>query len=371
MLASDQSPDLTIFQQIAEQTNEVWFLFDLQENRFAYLGPTFESVWGQKPDRLLQNPASILETIHADDKEYVTNNYVQFGKDKEKMRLDFRILHPGGEIRWIALKTYPIQHEDQVRYACGFAEDDSPRKENLLHLQMAASKKNASLHIISHDLRGPLGLIQSLAKVIEKKISPHEEMLLQHTRMIGQICQRNVDLIKRLTTQEYLESAEVEMDMERLDLIGEIQSVLEPYQQSGENLDRQFDLTANRESVYAEVDSMKFLSIINNLVSNAIKFTPQKGRIHLHVEEKPNVVLLSVQDNGVGIPAKYHPVLFDKFTKASRPGLRGEESVGLGMSIVKRLVELHKGKIWFESQEHKGTTFFVEIPKKPVSTAKL
>jgi two-component system sensor histidine kinase VicK len=83
------------------------------------------------------------------------------------------------------------------------------------------------------------------------------------------------------------------------------------------------------------------------------------------VEDKEDrgTVLIWVADNGIGIPKKYHASLFDKFTKARRPGLREEPTVGLGMSIIKTIVEWHKGKIWFESEEDKGTTFYVEIPR--------
>ncbi|WP_248282223.1 sensor histidine kinase [Mucilaginibacter robiniae] len=66
---------------------------------------------------------------------------------------------------------------------------------------------------------------------------------------------------------------------------------------------------------------------------------------------------------GVGIPGKYHATLFNKFSKAGRPGLKGQVSIGLGMSIIKTLVEWHKGEIWFRSKEHEGTTFYIELPK--------
>jgi two-component system sensor histidine kinase VicK len=372
MSESDKQLDLIIFQQIARQTSEVWFLFDLPTKRFTYLGPSFEAVWKRKPKSLLADPAWILETIHPDDRPYVTNNYAHFLEQKERLRLDFRILHPDGAQRWIALKTYPIEQDGEVRSVCGFAEDDTPRKENLLYMQTSIGKKNASLEIISHDLRGPLGMIGSLASLIEKNLSPvHDQRLVEHTQWIQRVCQRNVDLIRQLTQQEFLESPQVEIDMERLDLVAEAKAVVDQYQQSQETIAKVFELTSSHPFVYAEVDSNKYLSIINNLVSNAIKFTPEQGRIHLHVEQQKDSVLITVKDNGIGIPEKYHSVLFDKFTKARRSGLQGEESVGLGMSIVKRLVEMHQGKIWFESKEGEGTTFFVEIPRKEISTARL
>ncbi len=366
--------DSTIFQQIAQQTSEVWFLYDLITQEFTYLGPTFEAVWKRNPQGLLDNPASILETIHPEDKQYVVNNYKHLLKKKKSLRLDFRILHPDEKQRWIALKTYPIEQEGEVRVVAGLAEDDTPRKENLLYLQTTNGKKNAALEIISHDLRGPLGMIQSLTKLVEKKEStPADEESRKHLRLIRELCQRNIEMIQSLTKEEYLTSPEVEIDMERLDLVAETKAVMDTYEQAQGDISKVFKLSSSHPSIYGEVDSAKFLAIINNLISNAIKFTPDKGHIDVHLEEKEKegIVLISVKDNGIGIPDKYHLTLFDRFTKARREGLKGEDTVGLGMSIVKRLVDMHQGKIYFESKENKGTTFYIEIPKKPISTSKL
>jgi two-component system sensor histidine kinase VicK len=113
-----------------------------------------------------------------------------------------------------------------------------------------------------------------------------------------------------------------------------------------------------------EADEVKFMQVINNLISNAIKFTHDGGIITIRIEEKKNLILISIQDNGIGIPEHLQDGLFEKFTKARRPGIKGEPSVGLGMSISKTIVEWHKGRMWFESKEHKGTTFYIELPKE-------
>ena len=375
MSGPESDIDLSIFEQIARQTSEVWFLFDLSRKKFTYLGPTFEAVWKREPKSVEENPAFILETIHPDDQQYVKNNYENFLKEKQSVRLDFRILQPDKTQRWIALKTYPIEVDGEVKLVAGFAEDDTHRKENLLYLQTVNSKKDTSLEIISHVLRGTLGMIQMLSNLIQSELTSFPDLpnkqLLEYTHLIHEVCQRNIDLIRNLVQEEYLTSPDVEIDKERLDLVAETKAVMDTYQQAQGLSTKEFQLTSSHPSIYAEVDSAKYLAIINNLVSNAVKFTLETGSIHVHLEEKEEIILISIKDNGVGIPAKYHVTLFDRFTKARRPGLKGEESVGLGMSIIKRLVELHEGKISFESEENKGTTFFVEIPNKSISTAKL
>ena len=98
------------------------------------------------------------------------------------------------------------------------------------------------------------------------------------------------------------------------------------------------------------------------MVSNAIKFTGENGRIKVHIEQLEKTFLITVTDDGIDIPKKLQPILDNKYTQAGRSGLEGEESVGLRMWIVKTLTEAHNGKVWFESAPKKGSKFYVEIP---------
>jgi two-component system sensor histidine kinase VicK len=106
------------------------------------------------------------------------------------------------------------------------------------------------------------------------------------------------------------------------------------------------------------------MQVINNLISNAIKFTPDGGRIELAVAQEPGRVLISVADDGIGIPEALQPVLFERFTPARRSGLRGEKTTGLGMSIIKTIVGLHEGRIICQSTENEGSTFTIELPRR-------
>ena len=108
---------------------------------------------------------------------------------------------------------------------------------------------------------------------------------------------------------------------------------------------------------------MKFFQIMNNLIINAIKFTPENKSISVTVENGSKDFIVAVIDEGIGIPDHLKPFVFQKYTPAGRTGLHGEKSVGIGLSIVKRLTELMKGKITFRSEEYKGSTFSLIIPK--------
>lgn len=125
-----------------------------------------------------------------------------------------------------------------------------------------------------------------------------------------------------------------------------------------------FQLFTNQKAIFFEIDEPKFMQAINNLLSNAIKFTPDGGVINLRLEERADKVLIQVEDNGIGVPDHLQEKIFEKFSKARRPGLKGEPSTGLGMSIIKTIIEWHGGRIWLESEENKGTTFFIELPRQ-------
>ncbi|WP_255897514.1 sensor histidine kinase [Rufibacter sediminis] len=171
-------------------------------------------------------------------------------------------------------------------------------------------------------------------------------------------------MIRDFVNNEFLESSQVELHRERIDLVERIKTMMEDYEQNGGMVAKRFVTQVPGTPVYLYLDEMKFLQVMNNLISNAIKFTQDDGTITVKVEDQGSSAYLAVSDDGVGIPEAMHPILFDKFTKARRPGIRGEKSVGMGMSIIRNIVELHGGRIWFESQEGVGSTFHLEIPKQ-------
>lgn len=192
-------------------------------------------------------------------------------------------------------------------------------------------------------------------------------MMLHLLELMERTCTEGVSLIRDFVDTEFLESANVELKRERTDLVGWLATLMAEYQRSERHTHLHFDFTAPPQPVYVFLDINKFQQVINNLVSNALKFTPDGGRIGVRVTVHDGRAVVTVTDTGVGIPKKLQPVLFEKFTKARRPGLRGEKSTGLGMSVIQTLVGLHQGTIHFTftSAAGTGTTFTIALPLAP------
>ncbi|WP_432714736.1 PAS domain-containing sensor histidine kinase [Pedobacter sp.] len=350
-----------ILKQMTLQAEEIFFVFNVKEMRFTYVNKAFESITKRKITQLLEQPKTILKIIHPEDLQYIKNAYKIVSRKKTSTSLSFRILRPDHLTRWIRAKIYAVVEHDEVQYISGVAEDDSARIANIFNMQKVNGWKNSTLEILSHDLRGPIGTVKMLASVIAKKLPDNAE-ITKLTELIEDISRRNIELIKTVLKRETFDTAEVELSKERLDVVWEIQQIMEIYMKSQEAVEKKLEFTFSHPTIHAELDSMKFLQIVNNLVSNAIKFTHKQGHIHVHVEKLEKTVLVTVADDGIGIPRNLRPVLFHKYTRASRPGVEGEESIGLGMWIVKLLTEIHNGRVWFESEENKGSTFYVEVP---------
>jgi two-component system sensor histidine kinase VicK len=106
----------------------------------------------------------------------------------------------------------------------------------------------------------------------------------------------------------------------------------------------------------------KIWRVISNLISNAIKFSPNGAIINLKITGDNDAIKIAVADNGIGIPDNIKDLVFNKFTSAKRPGTAGEKSFGLGLSICRQIIENHDGEIWFESNTDNGTTFYISLP---------
>jgi two-component system sensor histidine kinase VicK len=289
----------------------------------------------------------------------------QISQEEEKKNCEFRLLLPGEKVGWICLTAYTYRNEAEERLVTGFVEDITKSKEYTFTLLKYNSKKDSTLEILSHDLASPMNTLQGLATLVAKRTEPYEDKRLKETlQLMQETCKRGVELIRDFVANEFLESSNVDLKKQRVDIVQKIGMVLDNYKQGEGVIPKTFQFSASREKIFLYVDDLKFMQVINNLISNAIKFTPDGGMIKTDIEDQGETVLITIQDYGIDIPAHLQEGLFEKFTKARRPGLKGEKSTGLGMSIIKTIVEWHGGKIWFESQENKGSTFFIQIPKE-------
>jgi two-component system sensor histidine kinase VicK len=345
---------------LTQRSDQLYFSYHLANNHFVYLNPAFEDFF-DITDTTPTVPL-LLAMVHPEDQEYVISKFTACLEGKIAEDLECRIVR-GQEQRYLRVFPYLIT-EGGEQLLMGYAEDITDFKSQLNVVSKHNAKKNSILSILLHDLAGPIGFIQNLTDLLGREAATWESTRAnEYIDRVNQISKNSVKLIRDFMDHEFLESAGVILIRKRVNLIEKIRIQTDDYLRNQHELKKQISITSNQTEIFANIDEDKFLQVINNLMSNALKFTADGGKITVSMEEHEHVILVTVADDGIGIPQKFHATLFEKFSDARRTGLNGEPSTGLGMSIIKTIVEWHEGKIWFESEENKGTTFFIELPK--------
>jgi len=337
------------------------FSYNIDAKKFVFLNPAFIDFFGLSIQKSL--PDSLLAMVHPDDRDLVTKGVQEILKKNQVEDIEYRIIRNGHE-RWVMVDAYLSRDANGSISIVGHAEDITLFKEHSYTLNKHNTRKNAVLNILSHDLAGPIGLVGNLTELLLKETHSLNNPRIDNTlKIVNKVTKRAIALIRNFVNTEFLESEAVKLLKRRVELVTKISEATINYFETEQDLELKFSINASKEAIYVEIDEDKFMQVIHNLISNSMKFTPDGGEISIFIEEHDHNVLLKVADNGIGIPAKYHQTLFDKFTDARREGLKGQPSTGLGMSIIKTIVDWHEGKIWFESEEGRGTTFFIELPK--------
>lgn len=352
------------FDQIGELADDVYFIYNTTDTRFNYIGAAFERVWSRPANAYIHRAEALIETVHPEDRTYVTDFVKRAYHEKKTARIEFRILNEGEVKKYILLKVFPLIDDSNQHLIAAIATDITVTKSNILYAEKINARKNSTLEVLAHDLKTPIGMINMMAAAIQQLPNVKaDNTIVKYVELIQELCKRNIKLIRDIVNQEFQESAEVDLRKERADIVFGISDIIENYKRSSDIIMKQFRISSTSEKLYLQFDTLKLMQVFNNLISNAIKFTHDNGLIEVDITEEAQSVRITVRDNGIGIPEEMHPVLFEKFTPARRVGLKGEKPVGLGMSIIKTIVELHGGQIWFDSQVNVGSTFYITIPK--------
>ena len=223
-------------------------------------------------------------------------------------------------------------------------------------------QKNELLSVCAHDLKSPTSSIMSFLEILrDNRQLPAGEIANIHERM-DRAARHMWALINDLLDSTHLESGKISLQKEAILLSQLCKEVLDHFKGKADMKDIEISLTVAAGELKVSLDHQKALQIINNLLSNALKFTPRGGKIFLRIASKNHRTVLEIEDTGQGIPAEELDLIFKKFQQTSTKSTEGEKGSGLGLSIVQQLVDLHDGKISVQSVLGQGTIFHLDFP---------
>ena len=259
------------------------------------------------------------------------------------------------------LQTFATQSALAIQNARLFREIEDKGRQ----LEAANRHKSEFLANVSHELRTPLNAIIGFSEVLQERLFGElNEKQAEYTDDILSSGRHLLSLINDILDLSKIEAGRMELEVTTFDLPDAIENALllvrERASRHGIKLDRAID---ERLGDFTG-DERKVKQVLVNLLSNAVKFTPEGGRIKVEARLGDNAAMVSVADTGIGIAKEDQEVIFEEFRQVGSNYAHKREGTGLGLSLTRKFVELHGGKIWVESELGKGATFTFTLPIK-------
>ena len=307
----------------------------------------------------------MLRQVVAEDRPRVEAG-VKAAIDSIPSEIEFRLHLADGTDRWVAwtIRWVPggAGHQGNVVV---LIRDISATKQLQHRLVQEQQRKDEFIAILSHELRGPLAPIRSSFEVIRRTQSGDsvKRALTIIDRQFGHL-QR---LIDDLLDVSRISQGKMRLQRERLNLVKVLESALEASKPLLDAAAHRFTMAIPDEPVFVQGDLTRLAQVISNLLNNAARYTPAGGNVSLTVSEEEDDVIIEVKDDGAGISREALPRIFELFNQGDRMLVDGREGLGLGLSLVRQLVELHGGTVQAASKgPGHGSTFKVSLPRASV-----
>ena len=316
-----------------------------------------------------------VAVIHPDDQLAVLEAVAAATRmeNPTQFTIEYRIAHPDGSLRWILANGRAsfegIGSAKRVTSLDGTVADITDRKRGedererlVARLQEQDQRKDEFLATLAHELRNPLAPIRTGLQVMHRVKSDQEateKIRLMMERQVGQL----VHLIDDLLDLSRISRGKIALRKERIGLDRAIEQAIEASRPSIEKAGHKLLIEVPPEPIYVDADLTRLTQVFSNLLNNAAKFTERGGQVRLAVQLMGAEVIVSVTDNGIGIPTHMLPHVFEMFTQVEGSLGRSQAGLGIGLSIVQRLVQMHGGLVEVRSDgPGRGSEFIVRLP---------
>lgn len=224
---------------------------------------------------------------------------------------------------------------------------------------------------VSHELRTPLTSLKSYIEALTDGAWKDPKVAPQFLKVTQDETDRMIRMINDLLSLSRMDSGTAKLDLELINLNELFNHVLDRFDmilKTDDNPDKNYTIKREftRRDLWVEVDTDKFQQVLDNLMNNAIKYSPDGGQITCRLLETHNHVILSVSDQGLGIPKKDLTHVFDRFYRVDKARSRAQGGTGLGLAISKEIISMHGGRIWVDSKEGRGSIFYISLPYEPI-----
>jgi PAS domain S-box-containing protein len=271
-----------------------------------------------------------------------------------------------GKVQPIAYSAAPVQDPDGTNKGAVLVfRDESERRRTELALRNADRRKDEFLATLAHELRNPLAPISMGLELLEMSMEDRQA-IREVCAMMQRQTRHMVRLVDDLMDVSRITRGKLELRRTQVDLADIVRAAQEAARPLIDDSQHQLIVRLPEKQILLYADANRLTQVLTNLLNNAAKYTPRQGRIELSVEGTTTDVMVTVADSGIGIPADKLDRVFDMFAQINDDGESGHTGLGIGLTLVKRLIEMHGGSVDAHSAgRNLGTTFHVRLPVLP------
>ncbi|MCA3184038.1 MULTISPECIES: response regulator [unclassified Cupriavidus] len=402
-----------LFRQLAEALADVVWIIDPAANRFLFVSPSFEALWGRSADSVKHDPTCWLQWVTPDDRTRLEVEWESMLRDG-RLDSEFQLERPNGEIREVHMRAFPVRGADgRCLRVAGICQDVTRhnRAERTIHNE--ERRKDEFLAMLAHELRNPLAPMRSAVDLLQQ-FSPSREDMFRARDIISRQLHHLTRLVDELLDVSRFNQGKITLRRDLVELRGALNTAVETVRPLLETRRHTLRLSLPEQPLPVRGDMVRLTQIFANLLHNAAKFTPEGGQIAVEATAADGKVLVRVRDNGNGLSPDMQRQLFDPLAPGAggggdaahgagehddRPSAQpaqqaqqtqpapqapydsdqpaitdpdafaAREGAGIGLTLVQKLVTLHGGRISAESPgRNLGSTFIVELPVEPWQT---
>lgn len=367
--------DITKSKQASEQIknlldtlDRVFYSFDARTGAVIQISTACEKLYGYPAQVFYDDKDIWSKIIHAEDMPNFVADIQQVTRDQHDMR-PFRIVRKDGEIRWVDIQIIPVYNavNELTRYD-GLVTDITERRQIEAEQRELLTERERSLVLrqfitdASHDLRTPLATLFTSLYLL-RRVSPQDDNINRYLNTLEDQTRHLSRVLDDLFTMSRLDSPENFVEKHPLDINQVMDNVVNAQQTLAASKQLHMHYVPSEAPLYTLADKDYLLVALNHIVRNAVQYTPTEGSITIRVSTlNDQQVQIEVVDTGIGIQPAEIAHIFDRFYRSDRARKADVGGVGLGLSLARKIVEIHDGKIEAESTPGEGSVFRITLP---------
>lgn len=348
------------YQLITESVPEYFFVYDLDKKEIIHLSNSFGKF---KIDKGLSKLNQMRKLISKDYHKVFDKLFTDINEGHYSQNKDMEIDSFENKKRWVNISTYLIK-ESKSNKVAGHVIDISKFKNHSFKMIEKANELEHIMHMIAHDLRGPLGSIATILDVQKESIeNMNKEEVTSYANFALRITMEMRETLNSLVEMVAMDAENPELNRYTTNFSDLVHFMVQSQELLFKQKEVKLQMEFEEEPVVIKVDPIKIKLAVQNLLSNALKFTPSEGVVTIRLKSGAKTISFEVEDSGIGIPKKHLSEIFERFGPFRRAGIRGEKSTGLGLSLTRDIIEAHGGAVAVDSKENEGTRFTITLPR--------